>query len=365
MCDEYKEIGRAVGEELWLMRSGKVIEGQFEVQIEECIVDSGASASTSHTARGLINQRPSELYFKGLTGITNGVTDGVANVYFYDPMEPATPGGAVQLEQTVLPNTEQPLISVSQLCEAKGFTQVIRPSYEGPCGFYKTESDGRQTVLPFALNKERGLYIATYVVGSSVTEAQRRAHKLHEIMVVTVHAEGHVTGTASNVADIEEIDLDDPEPEENEGELVDGDEAVDINDRGPAIHHSGGLYGEDDESDDVLLPEGIVPEHEPVLSRSARRGLAKLSSLERHRKLGHLGFHPKCPVCFRLRKKRRLTMTKSPRIDMIGDRTMVVDSIYWSNKDCDGNQYTTCGRCQRSGYVVTVHMQTTILPRST
>ena len=37
-------------------------------------------------------------------------------------------------------------------------------------------------------------------------------------------------------------------------ELVDGDEAVDINDRGPAIHHSGGLYGEDDESDDVLLP---------------------------------------------------------------------------------------------------------------
>jgi hypothetical protein len=36
-----------------------------------------------------------------------------------------------------------------------------------------------------------------------------------------------------------------------------------------------------------------------------------------------LGFHPKCPVCFRLRKKRRLTMTKSPRIDMIGDRTMV------------------------------------------
>ena len=150
MCDEYKERGRAVGEELWLMRSGKVIEGQFEVQIEECIVDSGASASTSHTARGLINQRPSELYFKGLTGITNGVTDGVANVYFYDPMEPATPGGAVQLEQTVLPNTEQPLISVSQLCEAKGFTQVIRPSYEGPCGFYKTESDGRQTVLPFA-----------------------------------------------------------------------------------------------------------------------------------------------------------------------------------------------------------------------
>ena len=123
MCDEYKEIGRAVGEELWLMRSGKVIEGQFEVQIEECIVDSGASASTSHTARGLINQRPSELYFKGLTGITNGVTDGVANVYFYDPMEPATPGGAVQLEQTVLPNTEQPLISVSQLCETQGFTQ--------------------------------------------------------------------------------------------------------------------------------------------------------------------------------------------------------------------------------------------------
>ena len=358
MCDEYKEIGRAVGEELWLMRSGKVIEGQFEVQIEECIVDSGASASTSHTARGLINQRPSELYFKGLTGITNGVTDGVANVYFYDPMEPATPGGAVQLEQTVLPNTEQPLISVSQLCEAKGFTQVIRPSYEGPCGFYKTESDGRQTVLPFALNKERGLYIATYVVGSSVAEAQRRAHKLHEIMVVTVHAEGHVTGTASNVADIEEIDLDDPVLEEEEGEVVDGDEAVDINDRGPAIHHSGGLYGEDDESDDVLLPEGIVPEHEPVLSRSARRGLTKLSSLERHRKLGHLGFHPKCPVCFRLRKKRRLTMTKSPRIDMIGDRTMVVDSIYWSNKDCDGNQYTTCGRCQRSGFVVKVHMQT-------
>ena len=176
MCDEYKEIGRAVGEELWLTRSGKVIEGQFEVQIEECIVDSGASASTSHTARGLINQRPSELYFKGLTGITNGVTDGVANVYFYDPMEPATPGGAVQLEQTVLPNTEQPLISVSQLCETQGFTQVIRPSYEGPCGFYKTESDGRQTVLPFALNKERGLYIATYVVGSSVAEAQRRAH---------------------------------------------------------------------------------------------------------------------------------------------------------------------------------------------
>eukprot|EP01046_Picozoa_sp_COSAG06_P085284 COSAG06_NODE_31997_length_512_cov_16.053269_1_plen_129_part_01 len=51
-------------------------------------------------------------------------------------------------------------------------------------------------------------------------------------------------------------------------------------------------------------------------------------------------------------------MTKSPRIDMIGDRTMVVDSIYWSNKDCDGNQYTTCGRCQRSGFVVKVHMQT-------
>jgi hypothetical protein len=164
-------------------------------------------------------------------------------------MEPATPGGAVQLEQTVLPNTEQPLISVSQLCETQGFTQVIRPSKEGPCGFYKTESDGRQTVLPFALNKERGLYIATYVVGSSVAEAQRRAHKLHEIMVVTVHAEGHVTGTASNVADIEEIDLDDPVLEEEEEEVVDGDEAVDINDRGPAIHHSGGLYGEDDESE--------------------------------------------------------------------------------------------------------------------
>jgi hypothetical protein len=103
----------------------------------------------------LINQRPSELYFKGLTGITNGVTDGVANVYFYDPMEPATPGGAVQLEQTVLPNTEQPLISVSQLCETQGFTQVIRPSREGPCGFYKTESDGRQTVLPFALKTKK------------------------------------------------------------------------------------------------------------------------------------------------------------------------------------------------------------------
>ena len=65
--------------------------------------------------------------------------------------------------------------------ETQGFTQVIRPSYEGPCGFYKTESDGRQIVLPFALNKQRGLYIATYVVGSSVAEAQRRAHKLHEI----------------------------------------------------------------------------------------------------------------------------------------------------------------------------------------
>ena len=45
----------------------------------------------------------------------------------------------MQLEQTVLPNTEQPLISVSQLCETQGFTQVIKPSYEGPCGFYKTE----------------------------------------------------------------------------------------------------------------------------------------------------------------------------------------------------------------------------------
>ena len=52
MCDEYLEVGRAAGEELWLTRSGKVIEGQFEVQVEECIVDSGASASTSHTARG-------------------------------------------------------------------------------------------------------------------------------------------------------------------------------------------------------------------------------------------------------------------------------------------------------------------------
>ena len=80
MCDEYVKVGRAAGEELWLTRSGKAIEGQFEVQIEECIVDSGASASTSHTARGLTNQRPSGLYFKDLTGITNGVTDGVANV---------------------------------------------------------------------------------------------------------------------------------------------------------------------------------------------------------------------------------------------------------------------------------------------
>ena len=220
MCDEYLEVGRAAGEELWLTSSGKVIEGQFEVQVEECIVDSGASASTSHTARGLTNQRPSELYFKGLTGITNGVTDGVVNVYFYDPMEPATPGGAVQLEQTVLPNTEQPLISVSQLCETQGFTQVIRPSYEGPCGFYKTESDGRQIVLPFALNKQRGLYIATYVVGSSVAEAQRRAHKLHEIMVVTVHADEHVTGTASNVADVEEDDLDDPVPKKKRNLIV-------------------------------------------------------------------------------------------------------------------------------------------------
>jgi hypothetical protein len=35
--------------------------------------------------------------------------------------------------------------------------------------------------------------------------------------------------------DIEEIDLDDPVLEEEEGEVVDGDEAVDINDRGPAI----------------------------------------------------------------------------------------------------------------------------------
>ena len=111
--------------------------------------------------------------------------------------------------------------------------------------------------------------------------------------------------------------------------------------------------------------KGIHPVHEPVLSGHARRSLTKLTSLKLHRKLGHLGDHPKCPVCHRQRKKRRLTMTKSPRIDMIGDRTMVVDSIYWSNKDCDGNQYTTCGRCQRSGYVVTVHMQTTILPRST
>ena len=46
-------------------------------------------------------------------------------------------------------------------------------------------------------------------------------------MVVTVHADEHVTGTASNVVDIEEIDLDDPVPEE-EGEVVDDDEGVDI-----------------------------------------------------------------------------------------------------------------------------------------
>lgn len=55
----------------------------------------------------------------------------------------------------------------------------------------------------------------------------------------------HVTGTASNVVDIEEDDLDDPVPEE-EDEVV--DEVGDINDDGrePAIHHR--LYGEDEES---------------------------------------------------------------------------------------------------------------------
>ena len=69
------------------------------------LVDQPAARATFYPAAPSTDLH-SELYFKGLTGVTNGVTDGVANVYFYDPMEPATPGGAVQLEQTVLPNTE-------------------------------------------------------------------------------------------------------------------------------------------------------------------------------------------------------------------------------------------------------------------
>ena len=111
----------------------------------------------------LTDVRRSSAVFRGMENgrELEGSVNGKACCYMFDPDHPGS-GEGVEIRGTILPGARMSLISVSEMCEKQGFTQVIQPSYQGESGFYKEMANGKIVRLPITLDKRKGLYVAYY-----------------------------------------------------------------------------------------------------------------------------------------------------------------------------------------------------------
>ena len=84
----------------------------------------------------------------------------------------------------------------------------------------------------------------------------------------------------------------------------------------------------------------------------------RLTSLEFHRRSGHIGFHPQCETCTKLRKTlRRVYRQVDPYKDHRYGYTFAMDGITWSDKSKQGNRYTVVLRdIGDTGFLITFHL---------
>jgi len=355
--------------------------------IMSALVDSGASTSVFTDESGmeeqLIKKQRSDAVFCGMENgrEVRGKVEGTACMWVFDP-ENVDGGSGLSLNGTIVPGMRSNLISVSHVCEQHGFTQVIRPSYEGESGFYKVVEGGKVLRLPIVLDRDRGLYVAYYTIAASIPAAREAARKMDVKNITKPYAgQGDTLQLVENKPVQTELESESQLRGMNRdaamsfierngggvGALITADTCHEIH--GPMTVVDAVRSGDEDDRQleayhgsnaDVSFGDPVekaYAEMESVLAKSHRSGLKKLTKEQLHRKLGHLGHFPRCKTCQQLRAKRRLFSTGSRQMDYEPGRTFSLDSIYWSNRSLYGDKYTVAGRDEMTGWLFAYHME--------
>lgn len=191
--------------------------------------------------------------------------------------------------------------------------------------------------MPFRVNHESGLYEMSYTVGRTLEDARQIASSFRLVEGVGQRTPEDLDPHVRQVLMGQLMVIDDPVPEDDGSDEDDDDQLA--------------------EADDVVTGEeqaqieAVFDEYQPGVAKPKRAGLRKMKSLDRHKRLGHIGHHPKCEICMRLRSKRRLKAKGAPNVDTVPGRTVNADSIYLSNRMKNGDKYVIAGRDQKTGFV--------------
>ena len=118
-----KDAEHGIGRSSWLMKTA--------------VVDSGASMTLFEDEQGMVNVKDSRNVFQGISGAVKGTVDGDVHTWVYDP-DCVDRGCGVILHGTAVSTCHRSLISVYQMCEKHGFTQITRPSWRGSSEFVWT-----------------------------------------------------------------------------------------------------------------------------------------------------------------------------------------------------------------------------------
>lgn len=141
------------------------------------VVDSGATTCTINNTNSVCDMQPSMSVFSGFDASgeqVKGDADGKLHLYAYDPGDASAAGCGVTIPVTVLRRGRHNLFSVKTIVEDLGWDLILKPSYKGDSGFYKTV-DGEQRRTPVTYDADARLYKLHYGLGNSREEAKRAA----------------------------------------------------------------------------------------------------------------------------------------------------------------------------------------------
>ena len=381
------------------------------------VLDTGATAHLMKTTINhlLAQAQASNMTVRGAFGADRQPADrhGIAKMYILNTLEPRRHGSSIEARVDTLPGLNDELFSMSEYYEDMDCD--IHLVHDGFSGIRGTDPrTGQRIEIPARYDSARKAWLVDYVIAKDAATARKAGraveaalardtranralvtkasiadddlaaalalfdgnilcrndkrscyinmttlHNLCEARDATVEPQGGAGDAGEDasvptegVQSIESTPALCPtcptEPAENPQNSTDDD-----NGRNAELER---LQQIEDEMEDHLFKETDCNLSGP--KRSMGSAAKKMALMELHKRKGHAGHVPGCPVCLMCRKnvRKRHAVRDPPLEKRVGYR-WAIDGLTWPVRSRSGDRYTLVLRDYASGYYIVLHVE--------